>query len=140
MPASAAMNFGRAFAHRLGQVVRVGVLRVRANFLGEQGRDVGPELVDSGHHNVAGWLVGELLDPLAEVRLGHLDAALLKVGRHAALLLKHRLALDQRLHPVRVEDVVDDRVVLVGVACPVDVGAELGRVGLELFEVVVEVR
>ena len=38
------------------------------------------------------------------------------------------------------EDVVDDRVVLLGVAGPVDVGAELGRVGLELFEVVVQVR
>ena len=39
-----------------------------------------------------------------------------------------------------VEDVVDDRVVLLGIARPMDVGAELGRVLLELFEVLVQVR
>src|SRR5262249_51242353 len=72
--------------------------------------------------------------------LGHLDAALLQVGRHAALLLEHRLALDQRPDAVRLEDVMDRRVVLVGVAGPVDARAELGRVGLELLEVVVQRR
>src|SRR5262249_7136260 len=36
--------------------------------------------------------------------------------------------------------VVDDRVVLLGVAGPVDVGPEPGRVGLELLEVPVQVR
>ena len=107
---------------------------------GEEGRHVESELVDGGHNDVARRLVGELLDAFAEVRFGDLDAALLEVGRHAALLLEHRLALDQRLDPVRLEYVVDDRVVLLGVAGPVDVRAELGRVGLELFEVLVQVR
>src|SRR5262249_654551 len=56
------------------------------------------------------------------------------------LLLEHRLTLDQGLDPVRLEDVVDHRVVLLRVPCPMDVRAELGRVGLELFEILVQVR
>ena len=96
--------------------------------------------MDGRHHDVAGRLAVELLDALAEVRLGHLDPALLEVGRHAALLLEHRLTLGQGLDPVRMQDVVNHRVVLLGVAGPVDVRAELGRVGLELFEVPVQVR
>ena len=127
-------------AHRLGQVVRVGVRRVRAEVPGEEGRHVGPELVDGRHHDVARRLAVELLDALAQVRLGHLDPALLEVGRHAALLLEHRLALGQGLDTVRMQDVVDHRVVLLGVPGPVDVRAELRRVGLELFEVPVQVR
>ena len=50
------------------------------------------------------------------------------------------LLLVSDLDPVRMQDVVDHRVVLLGVPGPVDVRAELRRVGLELFEIPVQVR
>ena len=128
------------FAHGLGQIMRIGVLRVRAQVLGEEGGHVGPELVDGRHDDVARRLVGQLLDALTQVRLGHLDPAPLEVGRHAALLLEHRFALDQGLDFVGLEDVEDRGVVFVCIAGPVNVRAKLGRVCLELFEVLVQVR
>ena len=49
MPASALRKRGRAFsAHGLGQIVRIGVLRIRAQVLGKQGCHVRAELVMAG--------------------------------------------------------------------------------------------
>jgi len=70
---------GRAFArHRLGQVMAGRSLRVGARSLGEQGgHHVGRAWGWPRHHDRDwGGLVGELLDALAKVRSGHLDARL----------------------------------------------------------------
>ena len=92
------------------------------------------------HDDVAGRLVVELLDALAEVGLDDLDLALLEEGPHLAFVGQHRLALDQRRRVVRLQDVEHDLVVLGRIARPVHDHAVGGGVALELLEVVGEVR
>ena len=104
---------------------------------GEHLGHVAAQLVHRRHDDVAGRLVVELLDALAEVGLDHLDAAVLEEGPHVAFLGQHRLALDQRARRAR-QDVEDDLVVLGRVARPVHVRAVLDRVALELLEIVGE--
>jgi hypothetical protein len=88
---------------------------------------------------VARRFVVELLDPLAEVGLERLDAAVGEEGPHLALVGQHRLALDERRRAMRLQDLVDHLVVLGGVARPVHDHAVGGGVALELDEVVAEV-
>src|SRR5215204_390031 len=70
----------------------------------------------------------------------HLDAASLEEGAHVAFLGEHRLAFDEGLGAAFGEDVVDDLVVLGGVAGPVHLDAIRGRVALERLEIAGEVR
>ena len=53
------------------------------------------------------WLGGfvvELLDALAEIGLDHLDAAAVEERAHAAFLGQHRLALDEGVRAVALEN------------------------------------
>jgi hypothetical protein len=76
-------------------------------------------LCTAGDDDVARRLVVELLDALAEVGLHRLDAAVGEERPQLALVGQHRLALDERRRAVRLQDLVDDLVVLGGVARPV---------------------
>jgi hypothetical protein len=96
-------------------------------------------LCTAGTDDVARRLVIELLDALAEVGLHRLDAAVGEERPQLALVGQHRLALDQRRHGVRLQDLGDDLVVLGGVARPVHDHAVGDRVALELDQVVAEV-
>src|SRR2546428_692550 len=91
--------------------------------------------MDGRHHDVGGRLPAELHDPLAEVRVPHLDAVRLEVLVEMALLGEHRLALHQPRHAVLAQDPVHDAVVLVGIARPVHRGACGSGVPLELFQI-----
>ena len=56
--------------------------------------------VDGRHHDMAWLLVQELDDALTQVGLHHVDAMLLQVRIHLALLGEHRLRLHHLLHVV----------------------------------------
>lgn len=99
------------------------VVRVRPERLGEDLGHVHPGLVDRRRDDVARLLVVELLDPLAEVGLDHLDPVRRHVVAEAALLGEHRLRLHQRLGAVAPQDLQDDPVVVGPVLGPVDMDA-----------------
>ena len=127
-------------ALRLRQIMDVAVVGVGADRLGEHLSHIGPELVHRWDHDMARIFVVELLYALAEVGFDHLDADRRHIGAKTALLGQHRLALDEGLGAVIPEDCVDDAVLLGGVASPMHIGAVRTRIGLELFEVLVQVR
>src|SRR5581483_8508108 len=126
----------RRFGERLG----IGEPLRCAQLLVEQVADLLLLQVDGGHHDVRGRLVPELDDPLAQIGVHHLDAALFQVRIEVALLGEHRLALHQPLHAAFAEDPVHDPVVLVRVARPVYDRAELDGVRLELLQIPGEAR
>ena len=140
MPASRREIRSGVAAHRFREVVHVVIARLRPDRPRKHLRNVAAQLVDRGDHDVAGWLVVELLDALAEIGLDHLDAARLQKRTHVAFVGEHRLAFDQRLRAMRRQDVVDDLVVLAGVARPMHVRAIVLGLGFELLEIISEVR
>ena len=79
MPASAARNFSRSLC-RAASVRYVGSVApfVGAQLAVEQLADFFLLDVDRRQHDVAGVLVAELHDPLAEVGVDHLDAVALR--------------------------------------------------------------
>ena len=109
-------------ARRLGELGRVGQPGRRAQLVVEEIADLLLLLVDGGHHDVAGRLLGELDDALSQVRIDHLDAAFDQIWIEVALFGEHRLALHQPRHAAVAQDAVHDAVVLVRVASPVHLG------------------
>jgi hypothetical protein len=91
------------------------------------------------YHDMARIFLVELLDPLAEVGLDHLDSDGGHVLTEAAFLSQHRFALDQRFHPVVAENAMNNPVVFCRIARPVHVNAVRPCPSLELIEIVVEV-
>src|SRR6516165_1569807 len=89
---------------------------------------------------MAGRLVIELLDAFAEVGLDHLDVALFEIRPHIAFLGQHRFAFDQSLRAMRGEDVIDDLIVLTGIARPMHMRAVFPGLSFELLEIFVEMR
>ena len=121
-PASALQELlAQVAAGRLGQVLGVGGALRRCPACSWKSSPI-----SSFFRWMAGrtmWLGGssrQLHDPLAEVGVDHLDAAGLEVRIEAALLGEHRLALHHPGDAARRQDAEDDRVVLGGVAGPVD--------------------
>ena len=96
--------------------------------------------MDRGDYDVTGRLVVQLLDAFAKIGLDHLDVARLEERAHVAFLSQHRFALDQRLGAMRREDVVDDLVVLAGIARPMHFRAVVPGLGFELLQIIREVR
>ena len=92
-------------------------------------------LLECRPHDMRGRLVVELLNAFAEIGFGDLNAAALEERPQVAFLGEHRLRLHQVLGTVRVEDVVDDLVVLMGVARPVHRRTVAHRAGLEHLQV-----
>ena len=70
----------------------------------EQGRHLLAALVDRRHDHMAGRLVCQLDDPLAQIRLDHLDPGCLEVVAEEDLLGDHALAFGQQLHAVGAEN------------------------------------
>ena len=66
----------RVLALSLREVVRIVVAGLRSDRAGEDVGDVGAQLVHRGHDDMARRFLVELLDALAEVGLGDLDAVL----------------------------------------------------------------
>src|SRR6516162_1948891 len=116
------------------------VARLRPDRSRKDRGDVATELMDRRHDDVAGRLVVELLDALAEIGLDHLDVTPFEEGAHVAFLGQHRFALDERLDAPHRKNLVDDLVVLSGVAGPVYMRAVLFRACLEFLEIVGETR
>ena len=58
---------------RFGEVLRIGRANLRAQLLMEKMADLLLFVVDGGHHDVARWLLGELHDALAQIRVHHVD-------------------------------------------------------------------
>ena len=119
----------------LGELLGIGQPRRRSQLLVEELADLLLLLVDGGHDDVTGRLLGELDDAFAEVRVDHLDAALNEIGIEVALLSEHRLALHQPGHALVAQDSVHDAVVLVGIARPMHRRAGGSGVPFELFQV-----
>ena len=114
-PRVAAHGFRRGSARR---IARLGADRSR-----KHSRDIAAQLVNRGNDDMTRRLVVELLDAFAQIGLDYLDAARLEERAHVAFVGQHRLALDQRLGAARRKDVVDDLVVLAGVARPMHLHA-----------------
>src|SRR5689334_15676550 len=89
---------------------------------------------------MARMLVTQLYDPLAQIRVSYFNAALFEVRIESAFLRKHRFALYHLRHTMPRENARDDCVVLSSVACPVDLRAQLRGRGLELLEILIELR
>src|ERR1700731_4153142 len=91
-------------ANDLRQEVGIIVVWIGTNRAREQLCHVLPRLVDSGEHDVTGWLTIELLDSFTQIRFDDLDSTVLQEGSHMTLFLEHRLALDHLLNAVIFED------------------------------------
>ena len=123
----------------IGKVCGVVVaLLLRDAFLFEQLAHVVVAQMDGGHHDVRGCLTLQLDDALAQVGFDHLNAFLLEVGVHAALLSEHRLRLHHLLHVVVLQNTVDDFVELLGILRPVYLDTVLFGIGGKLVEIFVE--
>src|SRR5438552_3389961 len=127
-------------ARRLRELLRIGEAARRPQLVVEQLPDRLLLAMDGRHHDVGRRLAAELHDPLAEVRIHHLDALRLEVLVEMALLGEHRLALHQARHADLAQDPVHDAVVLVGIARPVDPRPRGDGVALELFQVFGQLR
>ncbi len=92
--------------------------------------------VDGGEHDVAWRFVAELHDAFAKIGVRHLDSARLQVGIQVALLGQHRLRLHQAGDASIREDAMNDRIVLGGVARPVDLDAVGDSIALELLQII----
>ena len=122
-------ELGAGELHQLGDVRGLTRLHLLAEDLG----DLLLGHVDGWHHHVRRRLVGELDDPLAQVRLVHLDAGLLEGLVQVDLLGGHGLRLHDALHALglgKVEDVLLHRR---GVGGPEHLGTTGLRVLLELL-------
>ena len=73
-------------------------------------------------HNVAWRLFTQLNQPLAQIGIDDFQSTRDQIRVQMTLLSEHRLALNNSLHPVRLQDVVDDLIVLFGIGGPVDHG------------------
>src|SRR5262245_55934326 len=124
----------------LRKIMNVIVAGLRSDRLRKHLGDVATQLMHRWHDDMAWWIVIKLLDALAKVGLYHLYTTPFEEGTHVAFLGQHRFALDERLGPARREDIVDDLVVLGGVAGPVHMRAVLLRARFELLEIVGEMR
>ena len=125
MPASASRNLSRrcaraASARYFGSVAP----SCGAQVLVEQLADLFLLDVNRRQHDVAGRLVPQLHDPFAQVGVDDFDAVPLQVRIQVAFFGEHRLALDELLHAVSLQDLQHDLVVLGGIAGPVHVGAQ----------------
>ena len=94
--------------------------------------------VDGGQHNVAGRLVPELNNPLAQIGVHHLHAVLHQIWVQVALLGEHRLALDDARGALLPDDAEDNGVVLRRIGGPVHVHAVGLRGGLKFPQIPVE--
>ena len=81
---------------RLGEVGRIACAGFGAQLLVKEDADFLLLKVNGRHDDVARRLAGQLYDPLAQIRIHDLDAALLQEGVQVAFFRQHRLALD---HP-----------------------------------------
>src|SRR3954469_16103190 len=123
-------------ARGFGELFWIGKAPGRSELVVEQLADVLLLEMYGGHHDVARRLLEELHDPLAQIGVDHLDPALSEVRVQVALLGEHRLALHEARDAMPAEDPVDDPVVLVAVARPVDVRTVGEGVALELLEII----
>ncbi len=136
MPASAAMNLlAQMPARRFGQVVRIGGSLLGPQMLVKRLAHLLLLDVDGRQHDVAGRLVAQLHDPFAQVGVDHLDAVLLQIRIQVALFGQHRLALDDSLHLVLLQNLEHDLVVLLGVCRPMHVNPTLRGLLLKLLQV-----
>src|SRR5580658_2354416 len=97
---------------RIGKVMNVVVVGIRAQFAREHLGDITSGFVYRWAYDVAWRLVVELLDPLAEIGFSHLDAGGAHIFIKAAFVGEHRLGLDQSPRASGTKDVVDDPIVL----------------------------
>src|SRR6516162_2271965 len=115
----------RVLPHGLGKVMHIVVARVRPDRPGKYRRNVAAQLMHCGDYNMTRWLVIELLDAFAKIGLDYLDSPRLQKRPHVTFVGQHRFALNQRFGAMPSKDVIDDLVVLAGVAHPMYVGAVL---------------
>ena len=94
--------------------------------------------MDDRDDQVAGAVVADLDDELAQIRLDDLHPRLLQRGRELDFLAGHRLALDAALAVRRSGDLGDDPLGLVAVGGEMDVAAVLHHVLLKLLKVIIE--
>ena len=103
-----------------GQVSRI----VVANFLGdtlllEHLTYLLTLQVDGRHHDMARLLMQELDDALTQVGLYHVNAVLLQIRIHLALLGEHRLRLHHLLHVMILQDTEHNFIKFLCILCPV---------------------
>lgn len=120
------------------QVGGVAVPGFGAHFVLEECADLLAAHADGRQDDVAGRLVEQLHDPLAEVAFDGVDAPFAEEGREPALFREHRLALDEVVSAVPADEVPDDGVHLGGILRPVDLHAVGRGVAFEFTEVVAQ--
>src|SRR3954451_18059865 len=96
--------------------------------------------MDRRRHDMTGMLLAKLHNPFAEVGISNFDTLLLKMRIEPAFLGKHRLALHDPCYAVLLQNAGNYRVVLGGVARPVDRSPEPRGGRFELLEVFIEPR
>ena len=75
--------------------------------------------VDGRHHDMARLLMQELDDALTQVGLHHVNAVLLQIRIHLALLGEHRLRLHHLLHVMIFQDTEHNLIEFLCILCPV---------------------
>ena len=75
--------------------------------------------VDGRHHDMARLLTQKLDDTLTQVGLHHVNAVLLQIRIHLALLGEHRLRLHHLLHVMVFQNTEHNLVELLCILCPV---------------------
>jgi hypothetical protein len=84
---------------------------------------------------MARMFAAKLNDPFTQVGVSDFDTESFQVGIEPAFFGQHRFTFHHTRDTVPLEDSADDRVVLGGVASPMDLCAEASGLGLELFEI-----
>src|SRR3954451_988216 len=96
--------------------------------------------MDRRRHDMTGMLLAKLHNPFAEVGISNFDTLLLKMRIEPAFLGKHRLALHDPCYAVLLQNAGNYRVVLGGVAPPMDLCTESCGARFELLKIFVEPR
>ena len=136
-PACAPRNLlAKVAAGGFGEVFGIGRAFVRAELLVEQLADFFPLQMDRRHDDVTGRFLAELHDAFAKIGVGDFDATRLKVRIQMALFGQHRLRFDEPRYAMLRENLMDNGVVLGGIASPVDLDSIRHGIALKLLQVI----
>ena len=122
----------------MGQIRLVVIARLGAHFTYKEFTYLLFLDMNGWHHNVAGFLMHQLKDALSQVTFYDFDAFFFQILVQPAFFRQHRLALDEMLHLMPVEDVIDNLAIFLGVFCPIDVCPIGKRVFLKLLQQLVQ--
>ncbi len=127
--------FAQMLACGTGQVMRIGTGDVGSEMFAENFGDALFFHMNRRQHDMAGRFMRQLHDPLAEVRIGHVDTQRLQMRIEPALFGQHRFAFDDMTRPVFTKQPRDDAIVFGGIGRPVHFDAVGFRLRFKTLQV-----